>query len=60
MVISNTLLSLAEIEKMKGTKIIQNDYKLIVKIVNSLPECSEWGQVSILEILCHMDIKDQK
>ncbi len=36
------------------------DAKLIKKIVNSLPECNEWGQVSILEILCHLDIKDSK
>lgn len=59
-VISNTLLSLAEIENMKGEKLINPDFEQTKKIVESLPECSEWGQVSILEILCHLNIKDKK
>ena len=60
LVICNTLLSLSEIEKTKGEKLIETDAVFVKKIVDSLPECSEWGQVSILEILCIMDIKDLK
>ena len=59
-VISNTLLALSEISRMKNENIIELDEDLAKKIVNALPECSEWGQISILEILSGMETQDAR
>ncbi len=58
-ILSNTLIAISEIEKFKNEKILKPDFKMMEKIVNSLPECTEWGQVSILEIIGQIETKDK-
>lgn len=59
-VLFNTLLALSEIEGITKQTLIQPNPDLIDKILNGLPECSEWGQVGIMEVLSQMEIKDPK
>ena len=50
-VLHNTLLALAEIEKVKKEQLIFPTYEIIEKLTTSLPESSDWAQVGILEVL---------
>lgn len=59
-VVANTLLALAEIEKMSGEKLIQATPELVEKILVGLSESSDWAQVGMLEILAQMQISDQR
>ncbi|KAI9297823.1 Adaptor protein complex beta subunit [Neoconidiobolus thromboides FSU 785] len=52
MVISNAITSLMEINEMSsGKKVFTITYPILTKLVRALNECSEWGQISILEIM---------
>ena len=42
-VISNTIISLVEIEKLKKQKIIKPTEHLVQVLVNNLTDSSEWG-----------------
>lgn len=42
-VLHNTLLALAEIEKYKNEQLIFPTFELIEKIIGGLPESSDWG-----------------
>lgn len=49
MVVANTVATLSEIQRVKGTPAVPLTSILITKILAALNECSEWGQVYILD-----------
>ncbi|CAG9328111.1 unnamed protein product [Blepharisma stoltei] len=51
MVVANTVAALLEITDMKGKPAIRLNSNSISRILAALPECTEWGQVSILDYL---------
>ncbi|TNV84540.1 hypothetical protein FGO68_gene17379 [Halteria grandinella] len=50
MVVSNAVAALTDIQHTKG-KIVQMTQTILYKLLNALPECSEWGRIYILDFL---------
>lgn len=59
MVVSNAVAALMDIEHSKGDLINMNNSTLH-KLLNALPECSEWGRIYILDCLATHMPKDFK
>jgi vesicle coat complex subunit len=52
MVVSNAVAALTEIQNQKGGEnLISMTDATLHKLLNALPECSEWGRVYILDCL---------
>ena len=49
MVVANTVATLSEIQRVKGAPAVVLTCTLITKALAALNECSEWGQVYILD-----------
>ena len=50
MVVSNAIAALTDIQSSKG-KVVQMNAEILHKLLNAIPECSEWGRVYILDFL---------
>lgn len=50
MVVSNAIAALTDIQNSKG-KIVNMNQDILHKLLNAVPECSEWGRVYILDFL---------
>mmetsp|Transcript_18641 Transcript_18641/g.33694 ORF Transcript_18641/g.33694 Transcript_18641/m.33694 type:complete len:877 (+) Transcript_18641:16-2646(+) len=48
-VVANTVAAICEIQETKGKSIVELDSTLVNKILAALNECTEWGQVYILD-----------
>lgn len=52
MVISNAITALMEINEMSADQpVFALNYPLLTKLLRAMNECSEWGQISIMECL---------
>lgn len=51
MVVANTVAALLEISDMKGKPALKISSNIVNRILAALPECTEWGQVSILDFI---------
>jgi vesicle coat complex subunit len=61
MVLSNTVAALAQISESKGSQnIINLNPHTVQKLLTALGECTEWGQIYILEALIHYIPSDPK
>jgi len=58
MVVSNAVAALTEISNTKG-KFIKMTPTISHKLLNALPEVSEWGRVYILDFLADYPISEQ-
>ena len=50
MVVSNAIAALTDIQNSKGT-VVNMTHDILHKLLNAIPECSEWGRVYILDFL---------
>jgi len=50
MVVSNAIAALTDIQNTKG-KVVTMNHDILHKLLNAIPECSEWGRVYILDFL---------
>jgi vesicle coat complex subunit len=51
MVVSNAVASLAQISESKGFSLLKMNPSTVQKLLTALNECSEWGQIYILDAL---------
>ena len=51
MVVSNAIASLQAIGEAKGTPVLIVNRELVKKLLTALNECTEWGQVYIMDCL---------
>ena len=51
MVVSNTLAALGQISEAKGTTMVNLTKPFVLKLLTAINECSEWGQIYILDAL---------
>lgn len=51
MVVANAVASLAEISMSSQESVMQINVQLLNKLLTALNECTEWGQIYILEAL---------
>lgn len=49
-VVSNAVAALSDIQNQKG-KVVEMTHEIQHKLLNAIPECSEWGRVYILDFL---------
>lgn len=57
MVVSNAIAALTDIQSTKGKVVVMN-HDILHKLLNAIPECSEWGRVYILDFLA-LNVPDQ-
>ena len=60
MVVANSVASLAEIEEMAGGGVFQITSGSLFKLLAAMNECTEWGQVFILDSLAQYQPRDAK
>ncbi|MEW5304817.1 MAG: hypothetical protein WDW36_007401 [Sanguina aurantia] len=60
MVVANALASLQEVQEVSGKDMLQMTPHTLFKLLAALNECTEWGQVFILDSLANYDTKDPK
>ena len=60
MVLSNTIAALAQISESKGINIINLTPHTVQKLLTALGECTEWGQIYILDALINYMPTDPK
>lgn len=60
MVVANAVASLSEINETSGGKFFQLNSATLNKLLTALNECTEWGQIFILDSLAVYDPKDSK
>ena len=60
MVLSNTVVALAQISESKGTNIMNLTPHNVQKLLTALGECTEWGQIYILDALINYIPTDPK
>ena len=60
MVVANSVASLAEIEEMAGGGVFQITSGSLFKLLAAMNECTEWGQVFILDSLAQYKPRDAK
>jgi AP-1 complex subunit beta-1 len=53
MVVANSVAALAEISEASGKDFFQINSNMLFKLLAALNECTEWGQVFILDSLAH-------
>lgn len=51
MVVSNTIAALSQISETKGFNMITLTPYTVQKLLTALQECTEWGQIYILDAL---------
>ena len=52
-VVANAVSSISEISAKSGKEVVKLTTAVLQKILAALNECTEWGQVFILDILCN-------
>jgi len=60
MVISNTVASIAEISEARGSGIIPLNGQVVNRILSAMNECTEWGQVFILDYIAEYSPANSK
>ena len=60
MVISNAVASLSEIMESSKDKIIEFNQKTVSTLLTALNDCTEWGQIFILDSLVHYEVSSEK
>lgn len=58
MVVANAIASLQEIQEMSGRAVLAINSNTLFKLLAALNECTEWGQVFILDALAGYDCRD--
>eukprot|EP00877_Chromochloris_zofingiensis_P012411 jgi/Chrzof1/7423/Cz02g23050.t1 len=58
MVVANAIAALQEIQEIGGKEVLQITSHTLFKLLAALNECTEWGQVFILDSLADYDTKD--
>lgn len=59
-VVANTVATIAEITELRGRPIAQLNNTLVTTILAALNECTEWGQVFILDFIASYTPNDSK
>ncbi len=59
-VVSNSLVALKDISEVLGQDMIRVNTKMLNKLLICLEECSEWGQITILDVLAKYIPKDEE
>lgn len=49
-VVANAIAALTDIQSVRG-KLLEMTPEVLHKLLNAIPECSEWGRVFILDFL---------
>eukprot|EP00878_Enallax_costatus_P013222 GHUV01013823.1.p1 GENE.GHUV01013823.1~~GHUV01013823.1.p1 ORF type:complete len:892 (+),score=342.30 GHUV01013823.1:341-3016(+) len=60
MVVANALAALQEIQEISGKEVLQITSHTLFKLLAALNECTEWGQVFILDSLINYQVQDSK
>ncbi|KAK9867573.1 hypothetical protein WJX84_010901 [Apatococcus fuscideae] len=60
MVVANAVAALSEIHEVSGKDVFQITSNSLFKLLRALNECTEWGQVFILDSLAAYQAKDSK
>jgi AP-1 complex subunit beta-1 len=60
MVVANAVASLREISEISGESVFKVDSAVLTKLLAALNECTEWGQVFILDSLAAYKPKDPR
>eukprot|EP00884_Botryococcus_braunii_P018680 jgi/Botrbrau1/5496/Bobra.27_1s0033.1 len=60
MVVANAVAALAEIQEVSGKPVFQITHQTLFKLLRALNECTEWGQVFILDSLASYPGSDAK
>ncbi|WIA30567.1 hypothetical protein OEZ86_000650 [Tetradesmus obliquus] len=60
MVVANALAALQEIQEISGKEVLQITSHMLFKLLAALNECTEWGQVFILDALVSYQVQDSK
>jgi len=60
MVVANAIAALSEIQELGGQEVLQITPHTLFKLLAALNECTEWGQVFILDCLAGYDMSDPK
>ncbi|KAI0979612.1 hypothetical protein GJ496_011032 [Pomphorhynchus laevis] len=60
MVVSNAVAALTEISGSSPNKVFELDSAITKKLLTALNECSEWGQVSLLDAIATYIPKDER
>lgn len=60
MVVANSVAALSEIHSMSGKPVFELTSQTVMKLLAALNECTEWGQVFILDSLVDYSPKDSK
>jgi AP-1 complex subunit beta-1 len=60
MVIANAVASLSEIQEYSKDKIVDFNQKIINTLLSALGECTEWGQIYILDAIVQYDPDTEK
>lgn len=60
MVVANALAAMQEIQEVSGKEVLQITPHTLFKLLAALNECTEWGQVFILDALVNYQVQDSK
>ena len=60
MVVANALASLQEIQEISGRDVLQLNQNTLMKLLTALNDCTEWGQVFILDSLAAFETRDPR
>ncbi|KAL6754541.1 adaptin N terminal region-domain-containing protein [Haematococcus lacustris] len=60
MVVANALASLQEISELGGRDVLQLNEQTLHRLLTALNECTEWGQVCILDSVAAFDTRNPK
>eukprot|EP00775_Hariotina_reticulata_P007152 gene7152-7367_t len=60
MVVANAIAALQEIQEIGGKEVLQITSHTLFKLLAALNECTEWGQVFILDSLVNYQVQDSK
>lgn len=60
MVVANAVAALSEIQDVSGKPVFALDQSSLTKLLRALNECTEWGQVFILDAVANYEAYDSK
>ncbi|GAX83225.1 hypothetical protein CEUSTIGMA_g10651.t1 [Chlamydomonas eustigma] len=60
MVVANALAALQEIQEISGKDMLQLSQNTLMKLLTALNDCTEWGQVFILDALAGFETRDPR
>ena len=60
MVVANALAALQEIQEISGRDMLQLTQATLMKLLAALNDCTEWGQVFILDSLAGFETRDPR